>query len=215
MKGVAKQTESIIEKISLLESIKGWTLVGGTALAIQLDHRKSEDLDFMKWLPSKDEKLEIDWPKIKKDLETIGEIQSMDILDFNHVEFRVSDVKISFYMRRGKSPVKSSIPFLNNIFLADTEAIAAMKLEVMLRRSKFRDYYDLFFIFKQDPDIMKFIKAAGEYSNHQLKSKNILSLLTNHNRFSEDSNFPQLEPKLSISPLEIEEYIKKLIESNR
>lgn len=46
-----------------------------------------------------------------------------------------------------------------------------MKLEVMLRRSKFRDYYDLYCIFQQDPDVMKFVKAAGDYSNHLLKSK--------------------------------------------
>ena len=211
MKGIAKHTETIIEKVSQLDCLDGWTLVGGTALAIQLDHRKSEDLDFMRWQPHRGERMDIDWPAIKKQLETVGEIQSMDILDRNHIEFAVAGVKFSFYARDGKSPVKKVVPFLNKIVLADVEAIAAMKMEVMLRRSKFRDYYDLYCIFRQDPDVLKFVKAAGDYSNHLLKSKHLLAMLTNHNHFEEDSNFAQLEPRYNISALEIEEYIKGLL----
>ncbi|MCD8274780.1 MAG: hypothetical protein LUC96_07330, partial [Alistipes sp.] len=63
----------------------------------------------------------------------------MDILDHNHIEFIVSEVKFSFYAGESKSPVVTTVPFLNNIVLADMGAIAAMKMEVMLRRSKFRD----------------------------------------------------------------------------
>ena len=135
----------------------------------------------------------------------------MDILDRNHIEFVVAGVKLSFYARESKSPVKATIPFLNKIVLADVESIAAMKMEVMLRRSKFRDYYDLYCIFRQDTDVMKFVKAAGDYSNHLLKSKHILAMLTNHNHFEEDSNFDQLEPRYDISAVEIEEYIKRLL----
>ena len=86
-----------------------------------------------------------------------------------------------------------------------------MKMELMLRRSKFRDYYDLYCIFRLDTDVMKFVKAAGDYSNHLLKSKHILAMLTNHNHFEEDSNFDQLEPQYHISAVEIEEYIKGLL----
>ena len=211
MKGIAKHTEAIIEKISLLDCLDGWTLVGGTALAIQLDHRKSEDLDFMRWQSHHGERMEVDWPVIKKQLETVGEIKSMDIMDRNHVEFVVAGVKLSFYARESKSPVKHTVPFLNKIVLADVETIAAMKMEVMLRRSKFRDYYDLYCIFRQDTDVMKFVKAAGDYSNHLLKSKHILAMLTNHNHFEEDSNFDQLEPHYHVSAVEIEEYIKGLL----
>ena len=91
------------------------------------------------------------------------------------------------------------------------ESIAAMKMEVMLRRSKFRDYYDLYCIFRKDRNVMKFVKAAGDYSNHLLKSKYILAMLTNHNHFEEDANFHQLEPRYKISAVEIEEYIKGLL----
>lgn len=59
---------------------------------------------------------------------------------------------------------------------------------------------------------MKFIKAAGDYSNHALKSKNILAMLTDHRCFDEDRNFEKLEPKYSIGAEEIEAYIKGLLQ---
>ena len=211
MKGIAKHTERIIEPVSKLDCLKGWTLAGGTALAIQLGHRLSEDLDFMRWQTRRDERMDVDWPTIRRQLESVGEVQSMDFLDHNHVEFIVSRVKLSFYARESKSPVVTTVPFLNNIVLADMEAIAAMKMEVMLRRSKFRDYYDLYCIFRQDPDVMKFVKAAGDYSGHTLKSKNILAMLTDHRRFDTDRNFEQLEPMYAVGAEEIENYIKELL----
>lgn len=37
---------------------------------------------------------------------------------------------------------------------------------------------------------------------------------TNHNHFDEDRNFDQLEPRIIISAVEIEEYIKGLLKQN-
>lgn len=52
-KGLTVNTDAIIEKVAEMECIKPYILCGGTALAIQLGHRKSEDLDFMMWRKSK------------------------------------------------------------------------------------------------------------------------------------------------------------------
>ena len=49
MKGLAPHTEQIFERISRLECIQPFVLVGGTALSLQLGTRQSEDFDFMKW----------------------------------------------------------------------------------------------------------------------------------------------------------------------
>ena len=49
MKGLAKHTEKVIERISMMDSIRPYILVGGTALSLQIGTRQSEDLDFMKW----------------------------------------------------------------------------------------------------------------------------------------------------------------------
>ena len=74
-KGLTKNIDAIIEKVAAMESIKPYILAGGTALAMQIGHLKSEDLDFMMWRKSKTEKPEVDWTSIEKELkEQVKEI---------------------------------------------------------------------------------------------------------------------------------------------
>lgn len=214
MKGLAPQTSEIFENISRLECIKPYVLVGGTALSIQLGTRQSEDLDFMSWREKRNDKREVDWPLIKKELETIGNIEKIDILDLDHVEFVVNGVKISFYANPNSSPLKEEIPYLNNLRLADKTAIGAMKMEVMLRRSKFRDYYDIYSLILDGISLGEMIDIALRYSWHKLKSKNILAMLSRGDRFNPDSNFATLNPIYNVSPAEIEERIKKELSSS-
>ncbi len=211
MKGLAPKTQQIFEAVSRIECIKPYHLVGGTALALQIGTRQSEDLDFMKWRTSKSEKMEVDWVQIEKELSSIGNLEHTDILDFDHVEYVVSGVKFSFYACPKYSPVTSTIVFLNNLKLADIKSIGAMKMEVMLRRSKFRDYYDIYSILKSGVPISDLISSALNYSEHRLKTKNLLAMLTNGARFTRDANFEQLSPTYNISAKEIEEYIKSCL----
>ena len=89
-----------------------------------------------------------------------------------------------------------------------------MKMEVMLRRSNFRDYYDIYSIVKSGIDIHELITKASNYSLHQLKTKNILAMLTNSRRFMRDSSFDQMEPLYNVSALEIETYFKSFLDSS-
>lgn len=207
MNGLARHTASIIEALSKLECIKPYVLVGGTALSLQLATRESEDLDFMSWRKNRNERREVDWPRIKKELETIGSVEKCDILDIDHVEYVVNGVKISFYANPNQSPVKEEIPYLNNIVLADKLSIGAMKMEVLLRRSKFRDYYDIFSLLEDGVDLNEMISLALKYSGHKLKSKNLIAMLTRSDRFVPDANFKSLNPIYEVTPLEIENRI--------
>lgn len=209
MKGLAPHTERIFEAVAALECIKPYLLVGGTALSLQIGTRQSEDLDFMKWRTSKTETPEVEWFNIEKELSTIGKIQSRNLMDLDHVEFVVEDVKLSFYSSPKYSPVNRSVPYIHNLRLADVKSIGAMKMEVMLRRSNFRDYYDIYSILKTGIPIEDLITLALEYSGHRLKTKNLLAMLTNGNRFSRDANFEQLSPIYKVTTQDIENYIKE------
>lgn len=208
MNGLAPHTKQVFEAVSRLDCIKPYLLVGGTALSLQIENRQSEDLDFMKWRTSKAEKMEVAWYQIEKELATIGDIQHKDILDIDHVEFLVSGVKFSFYACPKYSPVSEPVDYLNNLKLADVKSIGAMKMEVMLRRSNFRDYYDIYSILKHGVPVNDLISLALSYSGHKLKSKNLLAILTNGSRFTRDACFEQLEPVYDATALEIEDYIK-------
>lgn len=214
MNGLAPQTSEIFEKISQLDCIKPFVLVGGTALSLQLNLRQSEDLDFMRWKQSPKDKLEVGISTIKHELGTIGHIDEMEIGDFNFVEFVVDGVKLSFYAApRKQISSMQVIPYLNNLQLADIKSIGAMKMEAMLRRSKFRDYYDIYSILKQGVDLQEMIELALEHSGHLLKRKNLSAILSNGERFRKDKEFLALNPVYDISALDIQEYIKeKLLE---
>lgn len=211
MNGLALKTEKIFESISKLECIKPYILVGGTALSLQLNHRKSEDLDFMRWRSSKNEKMEVSWSSIEKQLSKIGEVQKVDILDIDHVEYQVSGVKLSFYACDKYSPINMPIDFLNNIKLSGLEGIMASKMETLMRRSTFRDYYDIYSMLKYGIDIDASIKAATVYSGHKLSTKNLLSMLTNGERFQREKSFAELNPIYNVDSKDIECYIKECL----
>ena len=213
-KSLAPHTGKVFEIISQLNCIKPYTLVGGTALSLQIEKRQSEDLDFMKWLTKRNEKPEVDWPAIKKELESVGEIIEYEVGSFDFVSFNFEGVKLSFYAAPRKAiPSMQRIPYLNNLFIADMESIGAMKMEAMLRRSKFRDYYDIYSILKEGKDIQKMVDAALEHSGHKLRTRGLLAMLTNGSRFVKDKEFLQLNPVYNVTPHDIQEYIKqKLLE---
>jgi len=208
-KGLTPKTEEVFLSISKLDFIKEFVLVGGSALSLQLHARYSEDLDFMKWKKFKNEQPEIPWKSIETELSDLGLGQvKTNLLGFDQVIFFVSDVKLSFYFRNSFPPEGLiSVPFTGNISIADVASIGVMKVEVMLRRSVFRDYYDLFSILKNGYDIHSLIKKAANYSGHSLKTKNIISMLSNGKHFVADAGFSRLNPVYDVSCKEIEDFI--------
>lgn len=214
MNGLAPQTSEVFERITRLNCIRPFVLVGGTALSLQINKRQSEDLDFMCWKKSAKDKSEVPISAINRELEAIGRVDSMEIGSFDFVEFVVEGVKLSFYAApRKQIPSMQVIPFMNNLQLADIKSIGAMKMEAMLRRSKFRDYYDIYSILNEGADIQEMINMALEHSGHLLKRKNLLAILTDGERFRKDKAFMQLNPVYDVTPYDIQEYIKqKLLE---
>ena len=210
MNGLAPQTSEVFERITRLECIKPFVLVGGTALSLQLNKRQSEDLDFMCWKKSVKDKSEVPISAIKREIESIGRMDSMEIGSFGFVEFVVDGVKLSFYAApRKRIPSMQVIPFKNNLQLADIKSIGAMKMEAMLRRSKFRDYYDIYTILNEGVDIEEMIEMALEHSGHLLRRKNLLAILSDGERFRKDQAFMHLLPVYDVSALDIQEYIKE------
>jgi predicted nucleotidyltransferase component of viral defense system len=204
----------VIEAISNMEFVKSFFLVGGTALALQLKHRLSEDLDFMCWKQSKKEKQNINIAKIKSELAQVFTIQKVDILDNHHIEIFIEEhVKLSFYAPDKIKPAITPVHYLNNLILADEASIASLKMELLLRRNEFRDYYDLYCVLKdKDAETTKqIINNALKYSEHHLKTKNLIGMLTNAERFKYNDAFAQLAPQYPVSAKEIELFMLEKI----
>lgn len=211
--GLTTNIDAIIEQVAQMECIKPYILCGGTALAIQIGHRKSEDLDFMMWRKSQTEKPEVDWSAIEKEIkEKIGEIENFNMLGFDQVEFLVKGVKFSFFVSDNYSPVSTPVDYLGNIRLADIESIMAMKMEVMLRRAKFRDYYDIYSILREGYSIHNGIEKALKLSRHKLSSKNLIAMMLG-GQFAPDNNFQNLEAKYNVTKEQMRQYILQKLKS--
>jgi predicted nucleotidyltransferase component of viral defense system len=212
---LTEKTLRVIDSVSRMECIKPYVLVGGTALSLQLKHRMSEDLDFMRWRESKTDKGEIAITAIKREIERTHKIDAIDIFEFNHIEIHIDKgVKLSFYIpEKRKPPHIEPVLFRDNLVLANIDCIAAMKMELLMRRTEFRDYYDLYCILKdRDADaIRQIIACALHYSGHRLKSKNLTGILVNSERFANSAALARLAPKYSVSAGDIEQLmIQKL-----
>ena len=213
MKGLAKYTNDLFVPLSGLKCISDYILIGGSALSLQINKRKSEDLDFCRWTKDmKKDKPEVDWPSIERELTTIGKVTSRNILGFDQVNFVINKVRVTFMTKqKNLSPVKNPVKILNNVRAADITAIGAMKIELILRRSEFRDYYDIYCILRERVSLRDLVNKASVYSNRLLKVRDALSFLSDGSNYRKDKSFNLLEPFYEIDNRGIEEFIRSSI----
>lgn len=114
-------------------------LAGGTALALQLGHRKSIDLDF--FIPTT-----FSTKKLKAQLRTIATctivLEEEDTLIVNF-----SGTKASFFTYR--YPMLYALRKEYSAKLADIRDIACMKLDAVAGRGSKKDFVDLYFLLQQ------------------------------------------------------------------
>jgi hypothetical protein len=118
---------------------RSFYLVGGTAIALHVGHRRSIDFDLFR--PSLFKK-----SQVKQKIMQAPYSKSSIFEDVGQLHFYVNDVKITFftYPYLVEHPVK-----LGNIISMPTLlSLAAMKAFALGRRAKWKDYVDLYFLIK-------------------------------------------------------------------
>ncbi len=157
--------------------------------------------------------MSVESDKIVSAFETLGKVENLNVLGFDHVTFSIKNVKFSFYASPRRSPLKKRIHVQENLYIADIESIAIMKMELLTRRAAFRDYYDIYCIFNalKNSSIKQLLDDTLKHSEHGISSKTLYSFLGNSERVAEDKNFHLLEPKHQVTPKQIEIYLKQQI----
>jgi hypothetical protein len=159
------KTKQVLDKLKKLSILKDFYLAGGTALALQIGHRRSVDLDFFtKKFPKRDlllQELRPLNPSVSQ--EAPG---TMDLL--------INNVKVSFL--EYKYPLLQPLVNYREINLANTIDIACMKLSAVSSRGSKKDFVDLYVIL-QKYELNKLIndfeekyKGADYQKVHILKS---------------------------------------------
>lgn len=126
-------------------------LAGGTALALQLGHRRSVDLDWFR--RSADERVPAQ--SIGRELERLfgaPEVQlvrrEIDQATWVVREARVTFLGYPFPLLHDLVPGVQVHESLRNLWLASPKEVALMKAYALGRRATFRDYVDLYFLLK-------------------------------------------------------------------
>lgn len=131
-------------------------LAGGSALALQLGHRKSYDFDFFtpEQLLAKD---------FAAELARVGTF-TVTLLEPPHTVLGVfNDIKLSMF-RYGYPLIDKTVPF-QHVQLASIADIAAMKLTAISGRATKRDYVDLYTIATKYPIDQMFVWYEQKFGN--------------------------------------------------
>lgn len=133
-----------IEQKNLLDFVKtfssGFYLVGGTAIAIHLGHRRSIDFDLFT-------DKTFDPMKLRTKVSSSHKIEQTFSQGEGELTILVNRVKVTFF--HYPFAIERSINFDNYINIPDLLTLGAMKAFALGRRAKWKDYTDLYFIFQK------------------------------------------------------------------
>ncbi len=136
---ISEQTRTVLAKISRGFIASGFYLAGGTALALQLGHRESIDLD---WFSGKN----FDSSSIKKILAGLGKFELIGESE-GTINGVLDDIRVSFFYY----DYELLFPLIGfeNINLADERDIAAMKIDAVSSRGSKKDFIDVYFLLEK------------------------------------------------------------------
>lgn len=133
-------------------------LVGGTAIALQIGHRRSIDFDLTSINMFNNS-------EIKKKIDKVDKVIIDEKGEYTII---IKDTKVTFFHYPFKIEFKESF---NEIKVADLLTLAALKAYTLGRRTKWKDYVDLYFIFKDYFSLNQVIKKAESIFDKEFNEK--------------------------------------------
>lgn len=194
------KTREVLEKIiTSCSFLDKFVLVGGSALTLHLCHRKSEDLDFFTYEDYFSKKEILNFIRVFEKKEIINQTnEQIDVL--------LDGVKVTFF-NAGWSFLR---PLGDPSFqVATIEQIAAMKVNVLFLRAKYRDYYDLYYLAKEKMSLKEIFNAGRNIIEGVTYKLFVTALLYVDD--IEDDDISYLEPKEKLTKARIRDFFEKRV----
>jgi predicted nucleotidyltransferase component of viral defense system len=155
---VEPYTLGLLKQLMSMPALNSFDLVGGTALALQLGHRFSVDLDLFTTESFDKEDL---FEQLRTSFDLIVERESKTI----YITY-INEVKVDFV--RVPYPKLFPVQIVENVRMLDIRDIAPMKLNAVAQRGNKKDFYDIYFLLKimSLQDILSFYEQ--KFKNHTL-----------------------------------------------
>jgi Nucleotidyl transferase AbiEii toxin, Type IV TA system len=158
----------------LRQTPEGFVLYGGTALALRLGHRQSEDFDFFSNVPFAPEALRKQVPYLQG-----AEVSQSEANTLTVIVQRDGPVKVSFFgglnLNRVQDP---DVTPGNDIQVASMLDVAATKLATIQQRAQSRDYEDLAAIVGAGISLAEALGAAAATYGREFNGALSLKALT-------------------------------------
>jgi len=142
LKCLTPAAHKVLKVISPVAVARGFVLAGGTAVALHLGHRRSEDFDFFSIRPFRPERLHQAIHRLNLETTVLQE-------EPGTLTLLADGVKVSFF--HYPYPFLESMSTLHGVRVAGLVDIASMKLMAMMQRGAKRDYVDLYSILQDVP----------------------------------------------------------------
>jgi hypothetical protein len=157
---------NVVKQLCALSALDSFKLVGGTAIALHLGHRKSIDIDLFS-----NEKLNRDL--VRKTLH--AEFPNATFfVDEHSLVSEINGVRVELY-DEWHIPFQTPIIFSDGIRLASLDDLTAFKLSAITGRREKKDYIDLYFLF----DKIGAMQALTSFKNYEphMSMKSVLFAL--------------------------------------
>ncbi|MDP2946162.1 MAG: nucleotidyl transferase AbiEii/AbiGii toxin family protein [bacterium] len=155
-----------VEQLELLPLVKSFGddfgLVGGTAIALHLGHRRSIDFDLFSLK-------EFDNGEIRKKILKFNQIDQVIRDEAGQFSLQIKGVRFTFLSF--SYPIIFSEDLENIIKLPDLLILAAMKAFALGRRAKWKDYIDLYFTARKYKGIKEICEKAQEIFGKEFNEK--------------------------------------------
>lgn len=136
---VDSTTLELLKKLQSIPILNNTRLVGGTALALQIGHRKSVDLDFFGTVDASKDELTMALEQIGS-LVVLKESPHIHIYQLNNVKIDVVDYQYSWI---------DDAVVMQGIRMASLRDIAAMKITAIIGRGTKKDFIDIAFLLQR------------------------------------------------------------------
>jgi hypothetical protein len=216
---LAIKTRPVFELLAARPELADFVLIGGTAMALQMKHRLSEDLDF--WLPDSQLKQStID--RLMRDLVSLGhtcvfstspnDITKARIagIDLNSVvqDWTINKVKVQFYCpddvahQYFRQYLRLESGQTNTVFtVMGLDGVFAMKSNLIHQRIRSRDLVDLWYFLKNGKTIADVLKV-GQLANPRNSPEAAKAVLRGQVPLdNSDEGFQALEANVSLQAI--------------
>ncbi|MBN2007315.1 MAG: nucleotidyl transferase AbiEii/AbiGii toxin family protein [Anaerolineae bacterium] len=185
---VTTQTRELWGAVTRLPHIQHFYLAGGTALALRMGHRISQDLDLFAYIETLDDDMRY------QILDALRREHTVDLLQDSvlGLVLTVDDLPISFFSYN--YPLLDPAVEVEGLRIAGLTDIGLMKLDAVAGRGTRKDFYDLYFIATQVSLNRLFARSEEKYAHARGFGMRVLTALVDFDIAEQQADPTLLQP---------------------